>query len=115
LTAPPPRKKAGESDHHNAPKPKKEAVDEEAAEEKAAAVAAPVAVATKHEKDFYPYILIGILLHFVISLFFCGNDAIVGTPFASGELGQITYLTIRSHFNSCRCRNCFVRCHGGYP
>ncbi|KAK3838027.1 MAG: apoptosis-inducing factor, mitochondrion-associated, C-term-domain-containing protein [Linnemannia gamsii] len=59
LTAPPAKKKAGESDHHH----QTEAAEEEEAveEETATAAAAPVAAAaaTKHEKDFYPYILIG--------------------------------------------------------
>ncbi|KAF9359501.1 Apoptosis-inducing factor 1, mitochondrial [Mortierella sp. NVP85] len=50
LTAPPPRKKAGEVDHHHdAPKAAKHE------EVKASAAAS----APKHEKDFYPYILIG--------------------------------------------------------
>ncbi|KAG0063541.1 Apoptosis-inducing factor 1, mitochondrial [Linnemannia elongata] len=55
LTAPPPKKKAGESDHHH----KEEEVVEEAAEEEETAAAAAVPVAAKHEKDYYPYILIG--------------------------------------------------------
>ncbi|KAG0269152.1 Apoptosis-inducing factor 1, mitochondrial, partial [Linnemannia exigua] len=58
LTAPPPKKKAGESDHHHAEAAKEEeAVEEETTTTAAAPVAA--AAATKHEKDFYPYILIG--------------------------------------------------------
>ncbi|KAG0222201.1 apoptosis-inducing factor, mitochondrion-associated, C-term-domain-containing protein [Mortierella sp. GBAus27b] len=49
LTAPPPKKKAGEADHHAPASSHKQ-------DDKAVAAAAS---APKHEKDFYPYILIG--------------------------------------------------------
>ncbi|KAF9423477.1 Apoptosis-inducing factor 1, mitochondrial [Podila epigama] len=62
LTAPPPRKTAGEADGHhssshaNAAEP---AVESEEEEEASAEEVPVVAVSTKHEKDFYPYVLIG--------------------------------------------------------
>ncbi|KAF9140720.1 Apoptosis-inducing factor 1, mitochondrial [Mortierella sp. GBA39] len=55
LTAPPPKKNAGESVHHH----KEEVVEEVVVEEEEETAAAAVPVATKHEKDYYPYILIG--------------------------------------------------------
>ncbi|KAF8952892.1 Apoptosis-inducing factor 1, mitochondrial [Haplosporangium bisporale] len=60
LTAPPPKKKAGESDHHESHKKAEEDAEEaeEAEETKTASVVASTA-SPKHEKDFYPYILIG--------------------------------------------------------
>ncbi|KAG9061717.1 Apoptosis-inducing factor 1, mitochondrial [Linnemannia hyalina] len=57
LTAPPPKKNAGESAHHHKEEAVEEVVEEEEEKETAAAAAAPVAA--KHEKDYYPYILIG--------------------------------------------------------
>ncbi|KAF9579621.1 Apoptosis-inducing factor 1, mitochondrial [Lunasporangiospora selenospora] len=65
LTAPPPKKKAGETDHHghgnvSAHKAAEEPeVEEEIAEEAETEAVAPAPSAPKHEKDFYPYILIG--------------------------------------------------------
>ncbi|KAG0356528.1 Apoptosis-inducing factor 1, mitochondrial [Podila minutissima] len=61
LTAPPPKKKAGESDHHSSHKKEEVEVAEEAeeAEEAETAPAAASTASAKHEKDFYPYILIG--------------------------------------------------------
>ncbi|KAG0276230.1 Apoptosis-inducing factor 1, mitochondrial, partial [Linnemannia gamsii] len=59
LTAPPP-KKTSESDHHQKKEKKEEAVEEAVEEEEEeTAAAAAVPAATKHEKDYYPYILIG--------------------------------------------------------
>ncbi|KAF9291973.1 Apoptosis-inducing factor 1, mitochondrial [Mortierella alpina] len=67
LTAPPPRKKAGEAVHGHVAaassqtKTKDHATEEEStdAENEASDDAAAATSAPKHEKDFYPYILIG--------------------------------------------------------
>lgn len=60
LTAPPPKKKAGESDHHESHKKAEEDAEEaEEAEETETAAVATSTASPKHEKDFYPYILIG--------------------------------------------------------
>ncbi|KAG0199638.1 Apoptosis-inducing factor 1, mitochondrial [Mortierella sp. GBA30] len=64
LTAPPPRKKASEIGHGHASSPeshktKAETAEEDAEEDDASAADATTASAPKHEKDFYPYILIG--------------------------------------------------------
>ncbi|GJJ78348.1 apoptosis-inducing factor 1 [Entomortierella parvispora] len=62
LTAPPPRKKAGD-DHHSSHSTKaakkEETADEEEEKEEVSKAAAPAVAAVQHEKDFYPYILIG--------------------------------------------------------
>ncbi|KAG0028916.1 Apoptosis-inducing factor 1, mitochondrial [Podila clonocystis] len=58
LTAPPPKKKVGESDQHSSHKKEEVEVAEEAEEAEIAPAAASIASA-KHEKGFYPYILIG--------------------------------------------------------
>ncbi|KAF9180614.1 Apoptosis-inducing factor 1, mitochondrial [Haplosporangium sp. Z 767] len=61
LTAPPPRKKGGEADHHHASAQKNAGKEEDTAEAEEDTAAAEVAAvsAPKHEKNFYPYILIG--------------------------------------------------------
>ncbi|KAG0337797.1 Apoptosis-inducing factor 1, mitochondrial [Podila humilis] len=62
LTAPPPKKKAGGDSHghHAVTHESSEDAVEEAQSETEPAIAAATAVqAPKHEKDFYPYILIG--------------------------------------------------------
>ncbi|KAG0255823.1 Apoptosis-inducing factor 1, mitochondrial [Mortierella polycephala] len=61
LTAPPPRKKGGEADHHHTSAQKNAGEEEDTAEaEKDTAATETAAVSVpKHEKDFYPYILIG--------------------------------------------------------
>jgi len=72
-------------------------IEDEAADESAAATSAP-----KHEKDFYPYILIGKQRSDKQSTF-------------TVDFRLCTDATWRGCRGVSRCRHCILCCYGGYP